>query len=204
MNAQIERSRYERELAAAELRLKAAMAAAKMAAWEWDTAADTVKASDTIADVFGLLPGETIASSTAGMRLVHPEDRDRHRSIVQAAAKRGEGFHSEFRVIRPVDGRVAWLEERSHVIKDPRTKLTHMVGLVMDVSERKNAELALRRNEERARFIVRLDDELRALSDPAEMSVAAARLLAEHFKCDRSLYVEVEADEDKLRGDRRV
>jgi PAS domain S-box-containing protein len=197
VKAQIDRSRYERELAAAEQRLQTAMAAAKMAAWEWDVAADAVKASVTTADVYGLLPGETIASSSAGFRLVHPEDRDRHTSTVRAAVARGEGFHSEFRIIRPIDGRVAWLEERSHVITDSRSGVTHMVGLVMDVSERKNAELALRRNEERARFLVRLDDKLRIMSDPAEMSGAAARLLAEHFKCDRALYVEVDADEDK-------
>jgi PAS domain S-box-containing protein len=197
VNAQIERRRYERDLAAAEQRLKTAMAAAKMAAWEWNPATDALTASDRMADVFGLLSGETLASSMAGFRLVHPDDIERHRAIVHAAVERGEGFYSEFRIIRPVDGRVAWLEERSHVIKDLQTGRTHMVGLVMDVSQRKEAEIALRRNEERAKFIVRLDDVLRNLTDPAEMSAAATRVLAQHFDCDRSLYVEVEEDGDR-------
>jgi PAS domain S-box-containing protein len=196
VNAQIERRRYERELAAAEQRLKSAMAAAKMAAWEWNPGTDVVTGSDTLADVFGLLPGETIANSVVGFGLVHPEDRERHRALVVTAAQRSEGYHTEYRIIRPIDGAVAWLEERSHVINDPKTHLAHMVGLVMDVSQRKEAEIALRRNEERAKFVVRLDDALHVLTDPAEMSVAATRVLAEHFKCDRALYVEVEADED--------
>ena len=76
VNAQIERRRYERELAAAEQRLKTAMAAAKMATWEWNPATDTLIATDTFADVFGLLPGQTIASSMAEFQLVHPEDVD--------------------------------------------------------------------------------------------------------------------------------
>lgn len=196
VGAQIERRRYERELAAAEQRLKSAMAAAKMAAWEWNPGSDVVTGSDTIADVYGLRPGESLASSVAGFNLVHREDLARHRAIVQGAAQRGEGFYSEFRIVRPIDGRTAWLEERSHVVTDPHTKQMIMVGLVMDVSERKHAEIALRRNEERARFMVRLDDELRAMTDPEKMSNAAARLLAEHFTCDRALYVEVDADED--------
>jgi PAS domain S-box-containing protein len=196
VGAQIDRSRYERNLAAAEQRLQTAMAAAKMAAWEWNPATDVVTGSDTIANVFGLMPGETIKSSMSGLSLVHPEDLERHRSIVLGSAQRGEGFHSEFRIIRPIDGRVAWLEERSHVITDPHTGQVHMVGLVMDVSERKQAEIALRRSEARSRFMIHLDDALRILTDPTEMSSTAARLLAEHFNCDRSLYVEVEADED--------
>jgi PAS domain S-box-containing protein len=196
VRAQIDQRRYERNLAAAEQRLQTAMAAAKMAAWEWNPKTDVVSGSDTIADVFGLMPDETIKSSSAGLGLVHPEDLERHRSIVSGSAQRGEGFHSEFRIIRPVDGRVAWLEERSHVITDPHTGQVHMVGLVMDVSERKLAEIALRRSEARSKFMIHLDDALRILTDPTEMSATAARLLAEHFNCERTLYVEVEADED--------
>jgi PAS domain S-box-containing protein len=197
VGAQIDRSRYERNLAAAEQRLQTAMAAAKMAAWEWNPATDVVTGSDTIANVYGLLPGGTIESSVAGFRLVHPQDVERHRSIVLGAVQRSESFHNEFRIIRPIDGRVAWIEERSHVITDPHTGQIHMVGLVMDVSERKFAEIALRRSEARSRFMIHLDDALRILTDPTEMSATAARLLAEHFHCERALYVEVQADEDQ-------
>jgi PAS domain S-box-containing protein len=197
VNAQIERKRYERDLASAEQRLRTAMAAARMATCEWNPDTDAVQASDTIADVFGLPPGETISSKTALLRLIHPQDIARHRTVLRNAVQRGEGFHSEFRIIRPVDGRLAWLEERGHVTKDPQTRQAHMVSLIIDVSQRKEAEIALRRNEERAKFVVRLDDELHILSDPAEMAMVAARVLAQHFDCDRALYVEVEPDEDQ-------
>jgi PAS domain S-box-containing protein len=65
--------------------------------------------------------------------------------------------------------------------------------------ERKQFELALRRSEERSRFFVELDDALRPISDAVELAHVAARVLAEHFECDRSLYVEVDADEDHCR-----
>ena len=115
---------------------------------------------------------------------------------MQAAAGRGESFHSDFRIVRPQDGRMAWLEERGYPIKDPLTGQTRMVSLVMDVTERKKAELELKQSEDRARFIVRLDDALRTIIDPDEVSRTAARVLAEQLRCDRALYAEMEADQD--------
>ena len=91
---------------------------------------------------------------------------------------------------------MAWLEERSYPIKDPLTGQTRMVSLVMDVTERKTAEIALKQSEDRARFMVRLDDALRTIIDPDEVSHTAARLLAEHLRCNRALYAEMDPDQD--------
>src|SRR6185295_14291236 len=57
IDAQIARKRFERQLAVAEQRLQSALAAARMAAWEWDPATGMVNASSTMSDVFGLEEG---------------------------------------------------------------------------------------------------------------------------------------------------
>ena len=62
VDAQIQRKLFERQLAAAEQRLQAALAAAKMAVLEWDPVADTLAAVGTVADVFGISPGHTLSS----------------------------------------------------------------------------------------------------------------------------------------------
>ena len=74
-----------------------------------------------------------------------------------------------------------------------------MVSLVMDVTERKEAEIALKESEDRARFIVRLDDALRTIVDADEVSRTAARVLTEQLRCDRALYAEMEPDQDHCR-----
>ncbi len=135
-----DKKRAEQELRESEERLKAALHAGRMATWDWDPAADQVTASDTMHALFGLMPGETFQSSAQGFRLVHSDDVDRHRALVQATAKRGESWHSEFRIIRPRDGAVAWLEERATAKRDPQTGLVRMTGLVWDITERKRAE----------------------------------------------------------------
>ena len=61
VDAQIQRKQFERQLASAEQRLHAALAAAKMAVLEWEPATDTVTSSDTVTEVFGLPPGQTLS-----------------------------------------------------------------------------------------------------------------------------------------------
>jgi signal transduction histidine kinase len=67
---------------------------------------------------------------------------------MQAAAS-GQSFQSDFRIVRPKDGCTAWLEERSHPIRDSVTGRIRMVSLVIDVTKRKETEIALKESERR-------------------------------------------------------
>ncbi|QIF00213.1 PAS domain-containing protein [Roseimicrobium sp. ORNL1] len=66
-----------------------------------------------------------------------------------------------------------------------------IAGTTRDVTERKATEL-------RHSFLVSLDDALRPLIDPQEITLTAARLLGEHFHVDRCAYADIEADEDTM------
>ena len=113
-----------------------------MAAWEWNPAIDRVVMSDTASEVFGLRPDQELSSSEFGFTLVHPEDIEQVRRVIEGAGKRAEDFHIEFRVVRPIDEGVAWIEVRGHVSKDLNTGDAHLVGLAIDITERKSTELA--------------------------------------------------------------
>ncbi|TCZ61094.1 PAS domain-containing sensor histidine kinase [Roseicella aquatilis] len=135
-----EQQQIEAALRESQARLTAALSAAKMASWRWDPVEDRIAFSATAPEVFGLLPGATLESSAAGQSLLHPEDAGRHRALVRDAAERGAAWHTEFRIIRPRDGKVAWLEERASAERDVTTGELRMTGLVWDITERKEAE----------------------------------------------------------------
>lgn len=145
-----ERKKAARALEESERLLREALSVGEMAAWTWDPETDEVTESETAAGVFGLLPGETFQSSAKGFRLVHPEDAARVHAIADEAQARGQSWHAEFRIIRPRDGRIAWLEERATTALDPLTGRMRRIGLVWDITERKTAEAELKRAKEEA------------------------------------------------------
>ncbi len=158
VEAQIQRKQFERQLAFTEERLQSALAAARMAAWEWDPQEDQVKVSATATQVFGLKSEQTLDNSRIGLSLIHPGDRESHRAKLYNSVNSGEGFETIYRIIRPIDGQTAWLEERSRIIKDPSTGKIRLIGLVMDITARIVAEAALKQSEERLKFAIESGD----------------------------------------------
>lgn len=141
-------------LRVAEDRLQAALTARGMASWDWDPETDRLAASATMNDLVGLPPGEHLETGAQAFGLMHPADLERHRAEVEAARRSGGSWHSEFRIVRPIDKQIAWLEERAQTTCDPLTGKVGITGLVWDITERKRAEDALREGDARFRAIL--------------------------------------------------
>ncbi|MCA9114607.1 MAG: PAS domain S-box protein [Planctomycetaceae bacterium] len=139
------RKESEQAIRDSEERLRMALAAARMVAWQLDLSSGEVKVSSSAAEVLGLPPGSSLDHSDDGFALLHPDDRERHRAVVQKAAEECGSYLSQYRVIRPVDGKVIWLEERGHGAADDSGQTARLVGVVLDITERKRAELALQK-----------------------------------------------------------
>jgi PAS domain S-box-containing protein len=100
--------------------------------------------SPGFAAIYGL-PEETVEISAGNWRSrVHPDDLPqflvrRH----QALAERRHEDHSEYRIVRP-DGTIRWIETRCHVEYEQDDRAKRLVGVNIDVTERKRAEEARR------------------------------------------------------------
>ncbi|MFG0329726.1 MAG: PAS domain S-box protein [Phycisphaerales bacterium] len=133
-----------------EERLTMAMKAGRMGAWEWDIRTNEIRWSSTLEEIHGLEPGSfggTFADFQADM---HPDDRDRVLKTIRRSVDERTDYHIEYRMIRP-DGRLGWLEARGRLLLDKDGEPLRMAGVCADVTERKQAERALRMSEARFR-----------------------------------------------------
>jgi PAS domain S-box-containing protein len=175
-------------LADNEARLNTVLEAARMASWRRDPATGRPTTSELMADLWGLLPGQTFEGNAQDYQLLHPDDVLQQRTLVKNVLARGGAWHTEFRAIRPRDGTVVWLEERGTARIDPLSGHMSVDGLICDITERKLAEAVLRESEARKTFLLHLNDVLRPLADPIRIQFEAARVLGRHLGADRAYY----------------
>ncbi len=132
-----------------ELRYEYAMAAASEGIWDWNLASGTVTHNAQLCDMCGLDTARPTHPARSFMRLVHRDDRD---SVRESCRKvlHGETEYANEHRIRRSDGQVIWVLNRARVVeRDAHGKPLRMIGCVIDITESKKTELALRDSEAR-------------------------------------------------------
>jgi PAS domain S-box-containing protein len=146
-----ERRQAEESVVAAYRHLQLAMSAGRMAGWTWDPHSDVVSLSENFREICG---ASSIDGREHGESLLHPEDRSRHSEIVDHAVRHGAPYQSVFRLIRPDNGQVVWVDLRAVPVTDTDGRVTTLSGVAIDITERKRAEQSLQDKEERLRAIL--------------------------------------------------
>jgi PAS domain S-box-containing protein len=138
-----DRKLLEARLQQSEARLQLALTAASAAYWEWDQQTNTTTWSAEGYPLLGLVAGQATLSYEAWRQRVHPDDVARvEAAMAQAIAQRTE-LATEYRVVWP-DGSLHWLQSRGQVVGNPEGGgPMRMLGLAVDITERKHAEQRL-------------------------------------------------------------
>jgi PAS domain S-box-containing protein len=93
---------------------------------------------------FGYAPGDFYSDRLKYLDLIHPDDRARVVAEVGDVVANGHGeFAQEYRLLT-ADGEVRFVEERTRTRRDAQGHVTHLEGVVFDVTVRRNAEHQLR------------------------------------------------------------
>ena len=142
----------EQALRRSEAMLARAQEVANLGSWELDFASGEAFWSDHRYRMFGVQPGEFCPTLEGFLALVHPEDRARVKTHVQKAVM-GEPYRIEYRVILP-DASVRHIYAQSDIYFDADGRPVRLVGASLDITERKQAEEALRKSEEQLRRII--------------------------------------------------
>jgi PAS domain S-box-containing protein len=158
--------RSKEELLSSEEHLRRIVDVTQVGAWELDLKTQVLVADGRFNALFGLAAGEAFPLAKR-LALIHPEDRQWVADALAdaIAGKNGGRYAAEYRTTRLLDGRPQWLEARGQVSFGPDGKAVRFVGTGSDITARKEAEAALRAENERRRT-------LEALAEASEDLIA--------------------------------
>jgi PAS domain S-box-containing protein len=136
-----ERKYAEEALRASEERLRLAQQAARIGTFEWNIQTGVNTWTPELEAMYGLPPGGFGGTQTAFENLVHVDDRAGVIKLVDAAMKSEQPTKGEWRVVWP-DGSVHWLAANWKVLMDESGQPSRVIGVNIDVTERKLADEA--------------------------------------------------------------
>jgi signal transduction histidine kinase len=139
-----ERAQADANARRSEEELAIAIDAAQLGRWEWDVKAGSLTWSDITRRMYEV-PLDGPVSAATFEALIHPDDRPLIAAATAKAVAGGE-IDVEFRVVFP-DGRIKWILSKGRTILDEEGRAARMIGVKVDVTERKFAEFQMHRQQ---------------------------------------------------------
>lgn len=136
------RKQVEEALRVSEAQLYTALEASQMGTWNWNILTGQITWSENFHRFLGLATDRLDHSYQGFIGMIHPEDRDCVVQKVERILQERKNYEDEFRIILP-NGNVRWLARLGQVFYDETDRPARMTGLDLDITDRKQVELAL-------------------------------------------------------------
>lgn len=138
------------ELERTEAILNSALEVGLVSSWSWDMKRDAVVGDANLAQSFGVsiqearngLPLQTFIDS------VHPKDRERVTEAIRKTVNDGATYNMDYRTVQ-ADGKIKWVIARGSIVNDEENNPRYLNGILIDITDRKNAESRLAQTERR-------------------------------------------------------
>ncbi len=171
------RRQAESALADTRARLDAALDAGSIATWTWDIPNNLLYAGRKLAQLFNLPPSDASGSELDNyLRSIHPEDLNNVTAALERSVASGEPYEADYRIVQ-ADGSIRWVTARGQVEHDACGRPVRMPGVLVDITERKLLEEALRDADRRKdEFLATLAHELRNPLAPIRTSLELLKM----------------------------
>jgi PAS domain S-box-containing protein len=141
-----ERKRAEEKLRRSEADLLEAQRMSRTGNLRLDISSGTVTGSPQVFRIFGVKPDEDSSALEVWLGRTHPEDHKRIQELLDSCLIQKTDFDAEYRIVLP-DGAIKHIHSLGHPVLNDSGDLVEFGGTIIDITERKQAEEALRRSE---------------------------------------------------------
>ena len=133
--------------------LRMALKVSGMGVWTWDMASDQMTWTTEPGSLFESSAVSFCDTFESYLQNVHPSDRPRLKQAVSQAVSAGQEYQIDYRLLLG-DSTIRWVEERGGLWRDPDDLVLGLMGTVVDITDRMQAEAALKESEERNRTLI--------------------------------------------------
>jgi PAS domain S-box-containing protein len=145
--------------------LRLALESAKIGTWDWDMMKDEVTWNDRNYEIFDVPRGSRVTSAIF-FALIHPDDRGAVKQAIEAAAQTSGDFAMEFRLAR-TDRAPRHVSSRGRFLRTSAGDSLRALGVSMDISDRRTAEIRVAESELRFRAVAERAPAMIWSCDPA-------------------------------------
>ncbi len=145
-----DRKRAEETLESHRKWLALAQNIGKIGICDWNLETGEITWNEELKALYEKFPGSFDGTVKSALAMIHPSDRPRVEKKALQCSQEGIDFDSEFRILLP-GGQVRWMEGKARAFQDETGQSMRVIGVNMDITDRKLAEEALRESEQRFR-----------------------------------------------------
>ncbi|MEH2117156.1 AAA family ATPase [Nostoc sp.] len=189
----LENARLYQGLENSQEQLNLALKSAQIGVWSWDITNDQFNWDEQTYQLFRLTPETFVATSEAILARLHPDDRALLAQSLSRAINEGVEHDLEYRIIWN-DGSIRYLACRGKAFFNEAGKATHMSGVVLDITDRKQSEakriqliqeqtarLEAEADQQRAAFLAQVSATLASSLDYESTLTSVANLVVPYF-----------------------